>query len=171
MASTDQQSAFTFRNGQLTIEDRVIAIDGDIWGAIRRHYRHHKLLIGTLCLLTLLYVLAIPIAIIFDPGYVVLTRDQGLAYLAIVLVPTIGVFILHNKQSHLTLENSIAFERVEYVHIRPAGRLRSTQISIVYDDASTIRQIYTNVRGFGETQQYEQAKQVFDAHELEVREG
>ena len=42
-------SAFTFRNGQLTIKEGVISLDFDIWGAIRRHYCHHKVVAGTLC--------------------------------------------------------------------------------------------------------------------------
>ena len=91
--------------------------------------------------------------------------------LVIFLVPALLVFVLHRRQSHITLENSIALERVEYVHIRPASRSKSTRLSIVYDDASKIRNLYTNFRGFGEPEQVEQAKRVFAAHDVEVREG
>ena len=171
MASTDQHSAFTFRNGQLTIEEGVISLDFDIWDAIRRHYQYHKVVVGTLCFFALFYAIAIPVAIIFDPGYVVLTREEGLTYLAMLLVPAALVVVQLQRRSHQTIETTIALEQVDYVHIRPASRFRSTCISIVYDDTSKVRKIFTNVRGFGEAQQYEQAKWVLEAQHFEVREG
>jgi hypothetical protein len=170
MGSTDTQSAFTFRNGRLAIEESIISIGIDYRDSIRRHYQHHKLVVGGVCLLALLYVIAIPIAIIFDPGYIILTRETGILYGSVVVIPAILLFVMDRKQSHFTLENSIAVEQVDYVLVRPATRFTSPRFRIVYDDESKIRQIYANIRGFGDEQQLEEAKRVFKTHGIKLKE-
>lgn len=170
MESTDAPSTFTFRNGRLTIEDGVISIEGDYRDAIRRHYRHHKLVVGGLCLLGLLFAIMIPVAIVFDPGYVIFTRELGILYGSMVVVPLGLWFVVDRIQSRFTLENSIAVERVDYVLVRPATRFFSPRFRIVYDDESKIRQIFANIRGFGGKQQAGEARRVFGTHDIEVRE-